>query len=525
MKFTTLRSSSMRELCAKDALDELEFGLMKKSGKKLHWGVNEKNALLDMRIDVFNMDNGATNTEVIFRSLCHSRAVTVDYLSFEERFNTKPCVLVIGDVGNVPAPWAQLIQPAVHLFLSGMNVLWVDVPAFISDGLRWIERGSSIIAGLLKRLSIEKVSVLACGSGGGVFLMALSRIPHLFGRTHFIYNIDLPKMQTIPFDLMEIEEQLRTRNLQLWFGFCDEEGVYDRWTDGMPLLVFDALSKVQARLEGERLRGRRFLRYDEVLITDKLNKPKFQHVSRIKLGLDKVFAFSNELLGSLHKFLELPPSATQADMGDGLAGEQIPPNLLALRQDRMPEVKAIRKLRTRPKEVRTSVADANRMRMHMLTDGISAMVTAQRPALPSVPASRSSSNSRDRPWSSENPFPLENTVFGNRRRFSTSSSMTSFTRAASNDTLALTNGGADDRDANDAIAKSALQIKDYSSDVRRLEAIGFSDLEKNMTAVRVASLEFNRMEDDDDDASFFDKRDDGAGSYESQWAQWRAATK
>jgi len=365
MKFTQKDVTTMRDVCASGQVEEVEFGLLKKSSKTLKWKTEEKNTLLDMRIDTLTVEAGPKTIEVRVRSLCHSRAVTVDYLAYNERFTMKKCVLVMGDYGNVPAPWAQMIQPAMHLYLNDFNVLFVEIPVFATDGLRWIQYGPPILAGALKFMNIDKLSVLATGTGGGVFLMTLTQCPELFGKTHFIYNVSIPKMKGVPFDLPEIEEMLRSQALQIWFAFNEEDGIYDRHdSNTMEGKAYDALTKMQTRLLGERQRGRRSLPYDEVLTTDALNLPKSTRVKRIKMGLNNIFAFSEELNSCLKMFFKDPPQALQADLEStgGLVGEKVGDTAAGIRAEKMPELMALKKLNTHSSEARMMTSEMNRRR-------------------------------------------------------------------------------------------------------------------------------------------------------------------
>eukprot|EP00401_Gymnodinium_catenatum_P029865 CAMPEP_0117525168 /NCGR_PEP_ID=MMETSP0784-20121206/35627_1 /TAXON_ID=39447 /ORGANISM="" /LENGTH=461 /DNA_ID=CAMNT_0005321349 /DNA_START=183 /DNA_END=1565 /DNA_ORIENTATION=- len=373
--------TTLRETCAVGFVDELEFGLLKKCAKSLHWKTAERAALLDMRIDTMMFESGVKRIEVCVRSLCHSRAVTVDHLLFKERFNGKPCLLVLGSVSKVPKPWAQLIQPAMFLFSSGFNVLWVEVPTFATDGIRWLQYGPDIIKTVVKFFYVTSVSVLTCGIGGSVFLMSLARFPECFSNKHFLFNLDLPTMKNMVYDLPEIEEVLRTRTMQLWLAYNDEEDIYNHMHDTMPAKAYDAMSKVQTRLEGERRRTGSTRKFDEILFTESLNlprlsvKPKVERVKRIKLGLNTVFAFSDALLVAVSSYMQIPPSLTQQEIGVGLAGESVSPEVLAIRQDVMPELPAHRKQQTMSVDTRRAKASANRVRQKRFTSLMDAYVT------------------------------------------------------------------------------------------------------------------------------------------------------
>lgn len=323
----------MRETIASGVLDVLEFGLLKGSGKNntnrssndqmLGWGVEEKGLLLNMEVEVLRVWQGGTELEVKVRSLCYSRGVTADYLKSHERYNMKQCVFVLGDLGRGAAPWADLVQAAVFLHRKEFNIIWVDVPEWKSNPSLWLTYGAEIIRGLFRFLCIKKVSCVSCGIGGAVFLQVLAKAPHLFARTHLVYNLDLPKGKGVHLPIFEIEEALRKQELQLWFGFKDEEGVYDRFIDGTPQKAYDAVQKLQARLLGERQRTKRIATYDEVLITENLNKnPHHRHSESIQISIYPVLVFSKEFLESISFFLEVAPGTHQESMVGGLVTDK-----------------------------------------------------------------------------------------------------------------------------------------------------------------------------------------------------------
>lgn len=327
LKFEKVRTQTMREQISTGVLNELEFGLLKgsskgKSGDKiLGWGVEDKGVLLNMEVDQLTATQGSKKLEVQVRSLCYSRGVTADYLKSAERFNMKQCIMVLGDLGKGVAPWSELVQTAVYLHRKEFNIIWIDVPSFKSNPQMWLKFGAETIRGLLKFLCVKQVSVVSRGIGGAVFLEALAKAPELFARTHFIYNMDLPAGKGVHLPIFELEEVLRKRELQLWFGFKDDEA-YDRFVDGSPQRAYDAVQKIQARLVGERQRGRRTLTYDEVLITENLNaNPNKQHVQSLELSIYTILVFSSAMLESISFFLEIALGTHQEGMEDGLVGD------------------------------------------------------------------------------------------------------------------------------------------------------------------------------------------------------------
>lgn len=376
IRFTPVSRTTVRHTITRGKLPELEFGLLRRFGDQLNWGTDEKAVLLDMAIDILSAKAGHMTFEVEIRSLCHSRDVTCDYLKYGERFNMKQCALVLGDLGLVAAPWAQLIQPAVHLHMHDYNVVMVAVEEFAHDAAKWFKFGAGIIKGILRHLQIVHISVLACGMGGAIFLEALAQSPELFGRTHVVYNLDLPPVLGAEIPVSVLEEYLRDHELQLWFPYSDDPPHFDRQVDGTPAKAFEQVSKLQVRLEGERARGRRSLPYDEMLITDRLNNPVVSHASRVQIGDMACISCSKAFLDSLTRFLQTAPAARQAavDANQGLVPDtrdvatgRSPSKLNAQGRSASKtvdgELPALRKLRLGPDtDKRHRTADHNRRR-------------------------------------------------------------------------------------------------------------------------------------------------------------------
>lgn len=380
LKFRHVKTETVREKMANAALPELEYALVKRHGKRLRWQTDQKAVFLDMAVDVLEASQEHMAFEVHVRSLCHSRGVTADYLQFSERFNMKRCVLVIGEIGKVPAPWAELLQPAVHLFTSEFNMLFIEVPAFATSSQRWLKFGPTIVRGALKFLTVNNISVLACGIGGALFLEMLAEgPPDLFGKTHLVHNLDLPEgSKVLPFPVAKIEDMLREKELQLWFTYNDEPPHFDRLVNGMPGMAYEALTKLQARLEGERRRGRRHLNYDEILISEKLNMPRVERVQRLPVGRDVLLVFSDAFLKSVTQFLQLAPVSFQDDMDAGLVADARSRSKISISSGQLengglPELPALRKLRLRPmpdQEGRKALAESNRQRLNRVEAGL-----------------------------------------------------------------------------------------------------------------------------------------------------------
>lgn len=321
LQFRRLHSTTVQEVITEGLLPELEYGLLKKDGDRLRWGTEEKALFCNMGVDVLECQQDHLKLKVIVRSFCYSRDVTTDYLSLDERFNMKRCVLIIGNNGCQPAPWAGLIQPAVYLHAHEFNVLCIEIPEYATNIQRWIKYGPSIMRGALRFLKVEQVHVLACGNGGAVFLEALGQTRKGMARTHFIYNIDCPPAtRKAQFPIFDIEQNLREYEMQLWFGYHDEEDVWSRYVEGTPRKAFEAISGMQARLEGERKRGKRVQEYDEVIISETLNK-HITNAERMVFGKNILFVFSDELLASIARVFEHAPYGKNEDLKEGLIAD------------------------------------------------------------------------------------------------------------------------------------------------------------------------------------------------------------
>jgi len=397
LTFHHVSTSTVRETIANGALAELEFGLLKRHGEKLHWRTKEKSTLLDMATDVFVAKTPAMEMEVHIRSLCHSHGVTADYVSRGERFNLRKCILVVGEVGVMPEPWAELVQPAVHLFMEDFNVLWVEVPTFATNSQRWLRYGPAIMRAALKALHVESVSVLSCGVGGALFLDALAQSPSLFGTTHLVHNLDLPRAsRAATFPVQEIEDLFRERTLQLWCTYNDEPGVYEHQMDGTAQRAYEAVTKMQSRLEGERRRGKRHLDYDEILITEDLNTPRTENIWRVQVGRNVLLAFSEAFLASAARFFRGAPETFQSDLRGGLVidARKQARSKTASADRSLAELPALRMLRIGPTSgERAAVAQRNRRRLDKLPSAMLCLAPAPTQPAP-LPLSAGSQGSK-----------------------------------------------------------------------------------------------------------------------------------
>lgn len=355
LRIRRITSISVREIIAKGLLPELEYGLLKKHGEKLRWSIADRSLFCDMVVDTLEVQQDQTKLEVVVRSFCHARDVVSDHLQQHERFSTKRNILLLGNVGLVTAPWANLIQPALYLHAHGFNVINIDIPEFTHSTPRYIKYGPAILSGVLDFMSVGSVCSLACGCGGALLLEAMAQHRQLFGPSQFVFNVDCPPgTKKAQFPLVKLEEHLRDGNLQFWFGFNDEEGIYSRFDNGTARKSYEAVSGMQVRLAGERNRGRRALDYDEVLLTEALGgSPKAPNVKRVVIGKNYCMVYSDALLESLHRFFfAYSPSQTQDNLVGGLVpdtkmfgqikpGETLPP-LPALEHLRLENAAAAR---------------------------------------------------------------------------------------------------------------------------------------------------------------------------------------
>lgn len=381
VKFIHVGSSTMRDTIAQmGKLPMLEFGLLKRDGtEKLRWGTADKALLLDMTTDVLRATRtgagpSAKSIEVRVRSLCHSRGVTADYLSYAERFNMKSCALIIGRVGEVDEPWTEMVQAAVYLHAHEFNCLWIDIPAFSTDTERWFKYGPDLMCGALRHLGVRTVDSLACGVGAMLLFKAMTMFPEQFGTTHMVYNPDCMERQILPFQTPKLEDVLRERTMQIWLCYNDEYDVYDHLeTQSMPGRIYDGMSKLQSRLEGERRRGRRSLPYDEVIITEELNQKRTKHSDVVTIGHHELLVFSDSFLVSIARFLELPPRARQDDLirDGGLVADLQLRSIRNVLDEGSKELPALRAQRLEPlPEVRREAARANRRRRFRFDEAV-----------------------------------------------------------------------------------------------------------------------------------------------------------
>jgi hypothetical protein len=145
----------------------------------------------------------------------------------------------------------------------------------------------------------------------------------MFSGTHFIFNIDQPKGKGNFINVMDLEEVLRARTIQLWFAFRDD-AKYDRYSsDSSATKAFDVVSKLQARLAAGLKKGKENKKtYDEILLSNNLNVNADQpSVGDLKIGVHRILVFSRRCLDSISIFLELAPGTRQDSLVGGLTGD------------------------------------------------------------------------------------------------------------------------------------------------------------------------------------------------------------
>lgn len=383
LEFVHISHQTVRDTVNKNILPELEFGLLKKYGEELKLGTEEKTVLLEMSIDQLEARQDSFVLQVTVRSLCHSRSVTADYLNFAERFNMKKCILCIGDVGSVESPWAQLIQPAVYMFRNEYNIIFIESPSLGKSPQRWLKYGTSLLRGCLKFLKVSTVNVMCCGSGGVLLHQLLADSPEVLANTHIAFNLDMPEaIKALPFEIVSIEESLKQNDIQLWCMYeedSDEEapGAFSRLKPGATKM-FDALSKVQARLESDRRRSgpgddsaapRNF---DEIIFSDKMNSGEEKRVYRVPVSKMRLYVFEEEVLEKMVSYLRQFPSTFQDDVIDGLVKDMLD----IFREDIVEEVDlpAVKNANlNRTKEARQETAQRNRERLNRVQDGMQMM--------------------------------------------------------------------------------------------------------------------------------------------------------
>lgn len=398
MEFVHISHQTIRDTVNKNILPELEFGLLKRYGEELKIGTEEKTVLLEMSIDQLEARQDSFVLQVTVRSLCHSRSVTADYLGFAERFNMKKCILCIGDVGNVESPWAQLIQPAVYMFRNEYNVIFIESSSLGTSPQRWLKYGCSLLRGCLKFLKVSTVNVLCSGSGGVLLHQLLADSPEMLANTHIVFNLDMPAaIKALPFEIVSVEESLRENDIQLWCMYEDDSdedapGAFNRSKPGATKM-FDALSKVQARLESDRKRSglnggaaaavpRNF---DEIIFSNKMNIGAEKRVCRVNVSKMRLYVFEEDALAKMVSYLREFPSSFQDDVIDGLVKDMLD----IFREDITEEIDlpSIKNANLdRGKEARKKVAQRNRERLNRVQAGVEQMALGsmrdEQPALP-----------------------------------------------------------------------------------------------------------------------------------------------
>lgn len=374
LKFQHVGRSTMRDATKTHILPELEFGLLKQFARQLKLGAKERSHLMDMFVDKFHAIEEHMCLEVTVRSLCHSRGVTADYLKFQERFQMKKTLLLIGDVGGVEAHWSQLIQPAVYLFLKEYNIVIIDSPSLGLSRHRWIQYGPAVIRGVLRHLDIDQVSVFSMGLGSVIFHQILAETPHLLSHTHIVYNQDIADLKSFPFEAYDVEVALRDHDIQIWTIYNDEDDedpqAYSRHSKG-PARLSEAFTKMQARLESERKVTGSERTYDEILVTEKLNAAAL-HVEKLWVSSVPVHVFSEEVLSIMAHYLHQFPTSTQDDVVDGFIKD-----ILDYFREDMKEVVELPALKNfvndRSEKVRKRAAADNRRRLEMIQDSMLAL--------------------------------------------------------------------------------------------------------------------------------------------------------
>jgi len=190
--------------------------------------------------------------------------------------------------------------------------------------------------------------------------------------------------EVVPFSVAKVEELCKTKEIQMWFAFQDDpndgspgrHSGYDRYAEGTPAKAYEAVSKLQSRLEGERKRGRRVCLYDEILITEALNNPRETRVLKpVVIGTNVLTAFADDFLESMTRFFLAAPGSYQADIQEGRGivcdfEEKLRDPALK-GETPLPELPALRRLRVGvPAEDRRKMAVKNRNRQKALERGL-----------------------------------------------------------------------------------------------------------------------------------------------------------
>ncbi|KAF4667663.1 hypothetical protein FOL47_003436 [Perkinsus chesapeaki] len=189
--------------------------------------------------------NTGIDVTVTIRTLCLSSHVCPDKASRKVaggkgpesqklyRFESRPCILMLHDLGEGRASWLQWMRLAVDIFKDGIfDIIMCEVDLWRKDPSPWFAHFPVILPEILGHLEIDKIHVLADGFGSGCFIRCLTEwrirndqtaLRRFSGTTHLLHNCDYaPAVHLEEGKLSEIlRRAVEESRMQLWLTWQD----------------------------------------------------------------------------------------------------------------------------------------------------------------------------------------------------------------------------------------------------------------------------------------------------------------
>lgn len=321
-----LRTSTFRDALGTGEVHSVEHALLKDMHEVLRWNYFDVDVLLDMETHYLEITHQqASNWKFFFdaRIFCHSKNVTADHVTVQERMRGNQVVTLLCDGGMQGASFAEFIQLAIYLFEQKYNLLLLEAPKeYKQDLARWYEIGPAILCDILEYFNVKKTSFVAHGYSAATAVRLLTLAPVKFRPQNILINARLPEGSEFPND-REVEKILQTYEIQCWcilmqrFVNKDNEHVpMIPWlktsakmnVSGMAVSFFDYMLKIFKSLSRSKYNRPK---YDEILFSDTVSRQNFYlHV----LETRNVFVMSDYLLTNVSDFLGINPCLKGIDL-------------------------------------------------------------------------------------------------------------------------------------------------------------------------------------------------------------------
>jgi len=267
--------------------------------------------LESMEMTSIIVPQGRQQIEIQVRSLCHGPKDA----PFSERLRSKDVVLVLDDFSRAPSPWMAFVQPALHLHKQGFNIVWVDIPSFEMDRVKYMKYGPELILDFIRKLQLAKPHVLARGVGGAIFMQALCKESDLFANTNIVHNLHFPRDAGVIFEEDMFQKVISWDERQVWFSFHGQDP--STASDAGTKHVHDQIMGCQERLKPQtKFVGKNGPTFDKLLFTPSLLMQC--HVKEAAVTKQLVLSLSGDLLSSMERFFSNFPDARQESLQGGL---------------------------------------------------------------------------------------------------------------------------------------------------------------------------------------------------------------